>query len=147
MSVVHWMLDDQGEPVSCTDLLTWAAWFEAQIDIARREGAERDPRRVAGTSVGHVWISTVFLAIDHNFGLAGPPILFETMVFGLKGAGSERFDRRHCTRTEALAYHDQVEAELSHTMGLPAKQGQPDYDEDSYAERDTARTQDEDGSR
>jgi hypothetical protein len=27
-------------------------------------------------------VSTVFLGLDHNFGMNGPPILFETMVFG-----------------------------------------------------------------
>ena len=27
-------------------------------------------------------ISTVFLGIDHNFGAEGPPLLFETMIFG-----------------------------------------------------------------
>ena len=29
-----------------------------------------------------VFISTVFLGIDHNFNLEGPPLLFETMIFG-----------------------------------------------------------------
>ena len=31
---------------------------------------------------GCVRISTVFLAINHNFSCQGEPILFETMVFG-----------------------------------------------------------------
>jgi hypothetical protein len=29
-----------------------------------------------------IWVSTVFLGIDHRFGGEGPPLLFETMIFG-----------------------------------------------------------------
>ena len=61
-----YILDGQ-TPVPC-DLLTWAKWFET---------AER---HVAETTVGDVKVSTVFLGLDHRE--SGPPILFETMVFG-----------------------------------------------------------------
>jgi len=44
-------------------------------------------RRVAETYIFNpygkkIWVSTVFLGLDHNFSGYGPPILFETMIFG-----------------------------------------------------------------
>jgi hypothetical protein len=40
-------------------------------------------RRVALTNIGDdIAISTVWLGIDHNFIHDGPPLIFETMVFG-----------------------------------------------------------------
>jgi hypothetical protein len=59
---------DHHEFVLEPDMLKWAMWME-----------ENDTR-VASTDNGVIWISTVFLGIDHNF-LGGPPLLFETMTF------------------------------------------------------------------
>jgi hypothetical protein len=39
-------------------------------------------RIVAQTRLGDVLVSTVFLGLDHGWGRKGPPILFETMIFG-----------------------------------------------------------------
>mgnify|MGYP001599867616 CR=1 FL=1 len=60
-------------------------------------------RRVAFTKLpsGAV-VSTVWLGLDHNFG-AGPPLIFETMVFGLPDG--EEPQERYSTETEALAGH------------------------------------------
>ena len=52
------------------DLITWAKWFETA------------DRKVAGTGKDNISVSTVFLGLDHRFGGNGPPLLFETMVFG-----------------------------------------------------------------
>lgn len=54
------------------DLQTWARWFEENYRM----------RHVADQEIDGVRISTVFLALDHRFGDAGPPLLFETMIFG-----------------------------------------------------------------
>ena len=48
-------------------------------------------------------VSTIFLCIDHSFGLGGPPILYETMVFGGPGDGEQD---RYTTREAALIGHD-----------------------------------------
>ena len=93
----------------------------------------REYRRVAQNYVGDVHVSTVFLPIDHGWG-EGPPVLFETMVFGYKvqrmrGARSRlrrrwmdfrgrgfdsdfagyweepEYQWRYCTEAEALAGH------------------------------------------
>ena len=79
----------------------------------------REYRRVAQNYVGDVHVSTVFLPIDHGWG-EGPPVLFETMVFGhdsrsrlrrwwmdFRGRDWEEpeYQWRYCTEVEALAGH------------------------------------------
>lgn len=61
---------DGKRAVECDDLVTWAKWF-----------GDRKNRRVADETIDGVRVSTVFLSLDHSFG-EGPPMLFETMVFG-----------------------------------------------------------------
>ena len=58
-------------------------------------------RIVARTAVDGAEASTVFLGLDHSFG-AGPPLWFETMVFGgpLDGEMS-----RYETKADAKAGH------------------------------------------
>jgi len=66
-------------PVPEPDLLKWAQWFETA------------DRCVAETTVlEKYWVSTVFLGMDHNF-FAGPPKLFETMIFVLKPSGGKDY--------------------------------------------------------
>jgi hypothetical protein len=52
-------------------------------------------RIVGQTRVGLVRVSTVFLGIDHNFGLVGGPILFETMFFPISSSGDLYCERYH----------------------------------------------------
>jgi hypothetical protein len=48
-------------------------------------------RHVAETNIGDIFISTVFLVINHAFD-DGEPILFETMIFGgVHGGYCERY--------------------------------------------------------
>ena len=76
------------EPVS-VDLLTWAKW------------CEKTDRSVAKTKKDRITVSTVFLGLDHQRG-DGPPLLFETMVFG--GEFNGEMDR----------YSTWEEAEIGH---------------------------------
>jgi hypothetical protein len=62
-------------------------------------------RRVAATEVGEARVSTVFLGLDHNFFGSGPPLLYETLVFG---GSMDSEMRRYATRAEALVGHDEV---------------------------------------
>ena len=59
-------------------------------------------KRVAFARVGDVEVSTVWLGLDHGFNPAGPPVIFETMVFG--GPHSED-QERYCTEEDALDGH------------------------------------------
>ena len=56
--------------VPCDDMMVWC--------VAYRDFAAR---RVAHDTIGESMVSTMFLGVDHSFG-EGPPLLFETMVFG-----------------------------------------------------------------
>ena len=86
---------DGHQPVPCEDLLTWACWFESA------------DRRVKLTEQGDVWVSTVFLGLDHGFG--DELILFETMAF----VGRENVDMdRYTTWAEAEAGHDRMVAKV-----------------------------------
>jgi hypothetical protein len=87
----YYILDDNKQVVSC-DVRTWAAWLE---------GSEKR-RRVAFDEIGPVHISTVFLGLDHRFSGEGPPIIFETMIFG--GEHNDYQDRCS-TYEQALKMH------------------------------------------
>lgn len=60
---------------------------------------------MAQTEIGASVVSTVFLGLDHQFGI-GPPILFETMIF--TDGEPENFQRRCSTWLEAEAQHREV---------------------------------------
>lgn len=73
----------------------WCVWFE---------GADRF---VARTGNADLAVSTVFLGLDHNFSGRGPPLLFETMIFGGPHDGKQR---RYATYDEAEAGHREATA-------------------------------------
>lgn len=82
---------DGKTPVLC-DLMTWALEFD------------KANRTVAKTEIGDVLISTVFLGLDHNWG-AGPPLLFETMIFG---GELDQEQERYSTWDEAEEGHKKM---------------------------------------
>lgn len=60
-----------------------------------------------------LWISTVWLGSDHQFG-KGPPLIFETMVFPSRNDMSELFCARYATEREAKIGHEIVLVQLKH---------------------------------
>jgi hypothetical protein len=90
----RYILDDAGEPVPCPDLIAWAQWFEHAERVAH-DLDEGDPGK-------QIRISTVFLGLDHRFGGGGPPILWETLVFGGVLDGEMQ---RYSSRQAALDGH------------------------------------------
>ena len=81
------------EPVKVEDILTWGRWFETA------------DRHVAKTAISdEVNVSTVFLGLDHSFG-AGPPLLFETMIFG---GEHDQYQDRYETWKQAEAGHQKA---------------------------------------
>lgn len=88
-----YILDADGNPVQVHDLLTWAKAFE------------KENRIVAQDAVGDVMVSTVFLGLDHRHFDEGPPILWETMVFG---GDNDQFQERYSSRKEALEGHARI---------------------------------------
>lgn len=66
------------EPVEERNLELWGRWMGSNIRTIKKDVGNV---RVDGKDVGQVKVSTVFLGLDHQYG-DGPPLLFETMVFG-----------------------------------------------------------------
>ena len=96
----YYILRADGTPVPCDSLIAWALWLESS-------GQER---RVAHDQVADgIEVSTVFLGLDHNLLDSGPPILYETMVFG---GPHDQLMKRYHTRAEAAAGHRRIVAEL-----------------------------------
>jgi hypothetical protein len=77
-------------PVAEPDVIKWGMWFE------------KSPRTVAFDTFEHVEVSTVFLGLDHHGIKPGPPIVFETMVFG---GELDRECEQYATWDEAEAGH------------------------------------------
>lgn len=77
-------------------------------EFARRFEVEN--RRVAWTELpGGAVVSTVWLGIDHQYG-AGPPLVYETMVFASRHDWGGEYQRRYTYRAEAIAGHAEVVA-------------------------------------
>lgn len=86
------MLDEHGQPVGVEDVLVWARWFESH------------DRHVAETWInGAIRVSTVYVGVDHSYGLGGPPILWETMIFGGPHDG---YQNRYASADAARAGHE-----------------------------------------
>jgi hypothetical protein len=83
---------DGRTPVKEPDLYKW---------VRQAEAAKWS---VQQTTLGKIKVSTVFLGIDHSFG-DGPPLLFETMIFGGKYEEDE-YQERYSTWAQAEAGHE-----------------------------------------
>jgi hypothetical protein len=84
MTLEHYILN--GKEIVPATLMEWANWFETA------------DRHVAQEEVGPYMVSTIFLGLDHRFFGDGPPLLFETMVFGHKDDGEVDWSDKECHR-------------------------------------------------
>lgn len=89
----YWILD--GKTPIPADLKTWAEWFETHFQ----------ERIVKKDIIDGLYISTVFLGLDHRFYDVGPPILFETMVFSKE---EDLIKDRYCTWEQAEKGHGEI---------------------------------------
>ena len=97
MVCFYWKLEGH-QPIPCP-AEDWGEWFN------------NADRRVAGDRIAGIFVSTVFLGLNHNFSCEGDPLLFETMLFteadsDLNLADIER--RRYSTWDEAEAGHQET---------------------------------------
>ena len=99
------------EPVACDDMHEWGRFFQ-----------NAEARRVAYDEVApEITVSTVFLGLDHQYG-QGPPLLFETMVFG--GPLDQEQDR-YSTWDEAERGHkEMIERVQAALIGSPRRKGE-----------------------
>lgn len=100
-----YVLDAKGNSVPAT-LEEFAAWKTQTGDdvIGRTKFLIRKKSPRIEYPQEAVYVSTVFLGIDHNLGLHVPH-LFETMVFG-GPEGINQLMRRCETRAQALRMHE-----------------------------------------
>lgn len=68
--------------------------------------AQPDYTVIKKTKIVGLEISTVWLGLDHNLMGTGPPLIFETMVFGL--TTEDEFQLRSSTIQEALEDHQKA---------------------------------------
>ena len=86
--------DRYGKPI---DLMAWAKLHNnAKYKIVQQD------------RVLDMFLSTVWLGLDHSFG-SGPPLIFETMLFN---AGEEEYCERYSTLEEAKVGHTKKLGEL-----------------------------------
>ncbi len=81
---------ENGVPKPISSIQEWGQWWE------------KTDRTVAKTKIRKVLISTVFLGLNHQWS-DGPPLLFETLVFGGSLDGEME---RYSTLDEAKAGHE-----------------------------------------
>lgn len=94
----YWILDADGRtPVGTQSLQDWGIWF-ATRDHLRRVAWDFDNDL-------EVTVSTTFLGLDHNYMPSGPPLLFETMIFG---GPKDGYLERYSTWDEAERGHQRA---------------------------------------
>jgi hypothetical protein len=73
IDIRYYILDANNNVVDVgDDVMTWGRWFE-----------HADNRIVGYTEItSECCVSTVFLGLDHRFFDDGPPLIFETIIFG-----------------------------------------------------------------
>src|SRR3972149_4247748 len=86
----YFILDENHRPVPASHE-EWSCWFEDADRTVSHDTVSWD-----------VYVSTVFLGINHRFGDDGPPLLFETMIFGGEHDG---WQARYSTWDEAVEGH------------------------------------------
>jgi hypothetical protein len=91
MDGLYYVLDGKGKPVVENDSLKFHLWYKDS----------EFQRTIIWQEFDDVVISTIFLGINHQFG-CGPPLLYETMVFGGRLDGTQQ---RYETELEAVEGH------------------------------------------
>lgn len=96
MKRLYYKLTSDKRVIPFDDISEWGKWFGQTY----KDGTHW----IANSKLRGMTISTIFLGIDHGFSL-GPPILFETMIFG--GYYND-YQERCCTYDQAMAQHVRV---------------------------------------
>jgi hypothetical protein len=99
--------------------MEWAQWLENYSNCM-----------VGWTQVtSQVRVSTIFLGLDHRWSGSGPPILFETMIFG---GPLDRSMWRYASWDDAQAGHNAAVGKArAATKELTATQGRQVHDGES----------------
>ena len=107
----YFTLDENRQPHPCDDFNAYHDWHDAMPPTSdwytMKTGLGFS---IARDAVGDDEVSTVYLGLDHGFGLNGDhgPILWETMVFP-----AAEVCERYRTYDEAMAGHRQMVESLN----------------------------------
>lgn len=106
----HWMIrpDHSVYPISFSQMLEWLG--------EHGEAAWEANKRVTLDHIDGINISTVFLYLNHRFGPDGPPLIFETMVFG---GELDQECERYSTWAEAIAGHEAMVERVRLSLPMP----------------------------
>lgn len=93
-----YILNEKKQPIK-TPMIEANKWMQAN------NGANK---KVAYDEIGEIRISTVFLSLDHNHSNGGPPVLWETMVFGIldEDGNEDEKQERYTSHEAALEGHN-----------------------------------------
>ncbi len=98
MKPMYYLLDGH-KTIPCDDIYEFGRLYEG----------DPEKRRVARANLpGDIFVSTVFLGIDHGFSIdpEAQPVLFETMIFGFpEGHELHDYQERYCTWEDAEEGH------------------------------------------
>lgn len=95
----QYILNGDGDVVQEPDINRWGEWMQNS----------RMTRVVARTEVPGGFVSTVFLGLDHGFGQASSPVLWETMVFH---GPCDQYQRRYSSREAAVRTRNAIASRL-----------------------------------
>lgn len=133
-NIIYYTLDEQRNPVPMeppyiTEGESSEEFCDYILNISKLfSGSDKEKRIVGKTQVSAFNVSTVFLVIDHSFGLSEDPILFETLISIEDGKIDckcinqvstviEGEKRRYRTWDEARAGHDGIVEIISSITG------------------------------
>lgn len=97
---IYYKLDENKNAVPCADIHEFAKMYEHSDRVVKQE------------HIDDVFISTVFLGIDHRFIDNSGPILFETMIFS---GEHDQYQERYSTWAEAVRGHDEIVERLKNS--------------------------------
>ena len=84
-------LDNNNKPIAATSITEAAKWLDENLE---RKVVKQD-------YVGDVWVSTVFLGLDHAWN-SDIPVLWETMIFG---GEHDQYQERYTSYEDAVKGH------------------------------------------
>ena len=83
--------------VKCDDIHAWSRFFHVRANRVLKQ-----------EYIGDVFVSTVFLGIDHGWGRSDEPIVFETMAFDAHGLEIDGLTTRSTSWNLAMLNHYQT---------------------------------------
>jgi hypothetical protein len=95
-------------PIRVDDVEVWGRWYQTAERHVAHDMDENDP---TGQKIR---VSTVFLGMDHSWG-SGPPVLWETMVFGGLLDGEQI---RYTSHADAFEGHQRMCRDVADSLKL-----------------------------